>query len=198
MMKNKTLKEKIEYQLVRSRRKTIGLEVKGDGSLIVRAPLRAPMCAIEDVLRDRYEWIVKHQKKAYSRKHERDELLADLEPITMDDIRNMSEQMLKEFPPRVREFADILGVTYGRVTIRNQRTRWGSCSSKGNLNFNCLLMEAPKEVQDYVIVHELCHIIEMNHSKRFWSLVESVLPNYKQSRLWLKNEGELIMLRAFQ
>lgn len=130
--------EKIEHQLVRSRRKTIGLEITGDGSLIVRAPAKAPVHVIEDVLRDRYEWILEHQKKAYFRMRERKKMLSGLEPITMDDIRAMGERMLKEFLPRVRGFAEMLGVTYGRVTIRNQRTRWGSCSSKGNLNFNCL------------------------------------------------------------
>jgi len=86
-------------------------------------------------------------------------------------------------------------VTYGRITIRNQKTRWGSCSSKGNLNFNCLLMLAPPEVLDYVVVHELCHRMEMNHSKRFWSLVETVLPDYREQEKWLKGEGAVLLRR---
>lgn len=87
----------------------------------------------------------------------------------------------------------MVGVTYGRITIRNQKTRWASCSGKGNLNFNCLLILTPREIIDYVIVHELCHRKEMNHSKAFWSEVESVRPNYKESISWLKEEGSQII-----
>ena len=95
----------------------------------------------------------------------------------------------------MKHFAKVVGVTYGHITIRNQRTRWGSCSSKGNLNFNCLLMLAPQEVIDYVVVHELCHRKEMNHSKAFWAEVERVLPEYKKAVEWLKKEGPSIMRR---
>ncbi|HAN50208.1 MAG TPA: metal-dependent hydrolase, partial [Lachnospiraceae bacterium] len=82
-----------------------------------------------------------------------------------------------------------MGVDYGRITIRHQKTRWGSCSGKGNLNFNCLLMLTPPEVQEYVIVHELCHRKEMNHSYRFWAEVEDVLPDYRVQEQWLKTNG---------
>ena len=88
-----------------------------------------------------------------------------------------------------KKYADIIGVDYGRITIRMQKSRWGSCSSKGNLNFNCLLMNAPDEITDYVIVHELCHRKEMNHSPKFWAHVEAVLPDYKERRKWLKDHG---------
>ena len=113
--------------------------------------------------------------------------------MTLDKIKALADQALEIIPTRVEYFAKIIGVTYGNITIRNQKTRWGSCSSKGNLNFNCLLMLAPPEVLDYVVVHELCHRKQMNHSKAFWTEVEKVFPDYKKSIKWLKEEGSQIM-----
>ena len=117
----------------------------------------------------------------------------NVENVTLDKIKALADQALEIIPTRVEYFAKIIGVTYGNITIRNQKTRWGSCSSKGNLNFNCLLMLAPPEVLDYVVVHELCHRKQMNHSKAFWSEVEKVFPDYKKSIKWLKEEGSQIM-----
>ena len=82
------------------------------------------------------------------------------------------------------------GGTYTRITIRDQKTRWGSRSSSGTLSFNYRLMYAPRKVLDYVVVHELCHITHMNHSKEFWDMVASILPDYKESRNWLKEHGK--------
>ena len=117
------------------------------------------------------------------------------QPFTMEEIRALADQALRVIPGRVARFAPVVGVKYGRITIRNQRTRWGSCSAKGNLNFNCLLMLAPPEVLDYVIVHELCHRKEMNHSPRFWAEVAKVIPDYKSREKWLKTEGTRLMRR---
>ena len=119
--------------------------------------------------------------------------LKNAENLTLDKIKALADQALEIIPTRVEYFARIIGVTYGNITIRNQKTRWGSCSSKGNLNFNCLLMFAPPEVLDYVVVHELCHRKQMNHSKAFWAEVEKVFPDYKKSIKWLKEEGSQIM-----
>ena len=86
-------------------------------------------------------------------------------------IKELADKARIFIPERVKYYAEVIGVDYGRITIRCQKTRWGSCSSKGNLNFNCLLMLMPSEVIDYVVVHELCHIKQMNHSKAFWKEV---------------------------
>ena len=87
---------------------------------------------------------------------------------------------------RVQEISERLSLKYNRIFIRDQKTRWGSCSSKKNLNFNWRLVMAPPEVLDYVVVHELMHLLEQNHSKKFWALVEMVCPNFKTYRSWLK------------
>lgn len=113
----------------------------------------------------------------------------------MEEIRRLADEAMRVLPERAAYYAPKVGVSYGRITIRNQRTRWGSCSGKGNLNFNCLLMLAPEQVQDYVVVHELCHRLEMNHSARFWSEVERVFPDYRIAKQWLKEHGEEIMRR---
>ena len=91
-------------------------------------------------------------------------------------------------------YAQLLGVTYATISIRDQKTRWGSCSSKGNLSFSWRLILAPPKVLDYVVVHELCHRKEMNHSPRFWVLVESMIPDYKTHRKWLKENGEKLTI----
>ena len=98
-------------------------------------------------------------------------------------------------PERTAYFAEKMRVSYGNITIRDQHTRWGSCSGKGNLNFNCLLVLTPPEVMDYVIVHELCHRREMNHSQRFWAEVENVLPDYRERKKWLKDNGGTLIGR---
>ena len=95
----------------------------------------------------------------------------------------------KDIPPRVEHFARVMGLNYGKVAIRAQRTRWGSCSAKGNLNFNCLLVLLPDEVRDYVVVHELAHLKDMNHSPRFWAEVGKVIPDYKLRRAQLRELG---------
>ena len=98
-------------------------------------------------------------------------------------------------PDRVRHYSGLLGVQVRRITIRNQRTRWGSCSAQGNLNFNCLLMLTPPEVIDSVVVHELCHLIEMNHSERFYQEVLRVFPEYDRWHGWLKEHQTELMAR---
>ncbi|MBO5095030.1 MAG: M48 family metallopeptidase [Lachnospiraceae bacterium] len=95
---------------------------------------------------------------------------------------------------RVAYYEPIIGVTHTRLSIRDQKTRWGSCSSRGGLNFNWRLMLAPPRVLDYVVVHELCHRKEMNHSKAFWHAVETVLPDYRELRKWLRENGNTLVL----
>ena len=94
------------------------------------------------------------------------------------------------FPKRVEYYHALTGGHYTKVTIRDQKTRWGSCSSSGTLSFNYRLMYAPPRILDYVVVHELCHLTHMNHSKDFWYMVGSIMPEYKTYRQWLKEHGQ--------
>lgn len=177
----------MKVTVIRSNRKTVAIQVNSDLSVTVRAPRSASEKDIEEILKKKEAWISKHIEKI---KKTKERLEAEsTEKLTREKVIALAEEALKVIPERVEYFAKVIGVTYGKITIRNQKTRWGSCSSKGNLNFNCLLMLAPSEVLDYVVVHELCHRKQMNHSKAFWLEVEKVLPNYKEVRKWLKEEG---------
>ena len=177
----------MKVTVIRSNRKTVAIQVNSDLSVTVRAPRSASEKDIEEILKRKEAWISKHVEKI---KKTKERLEAEpTEKLTREKVIALAEEALKVIPARVEYFARVIGVTYGKITIRNQKTRWGSCSSKGNLNFNCLLMLAPPEVLDYVVVHELCHRKQMNHSKAFWSEVEKVLPDYKEARKWLKEEG---------
>lgn len=177
----------MKVTVIRSNRKTVAIQVNSDLSVTVRAPRSASEKDIEEILKKKEAWISKHIEKIKETK-ERFEA-EPTEKLTREKVIALADEALKVIPERVEYFAKVIGVTYGKITVRNQKTRWGSCSSKGNLNFNCLLMLAPPEVLDYVVVHELCHRKQMNHSKAFWLEVEKVLPDYKEVRKWLKEDG---------
>jgi len=183
----------MKVTVIKSNRKTISIQVNADLSVTVRVPRRVTRKDIDKVLQEKEPWIKKTIEKMSQRVAENE--AAGCSRLTNEEIEALADQALKLIPERVAYYAPIVGVNYGRITIRNQKTRWGSCSSKGNLNFNCLLMLAPPEVIDYVVVHELCHRKEMNHSKAFWNEVEKVLPDYRQHLNWLKCEGSKVMMR---
>lgn len=178
-------------QIIKSKRKSIGFEIKEAGKLIVRAPFSVGRDQIFREVERNQDWIDRHMLIVWEREKEREKL----PKFTKEEVGEMAKEALAVIPPKVKEYAAVLGVSYGRITIRNQKSRWGSCSSKGNLNFNCLLVKAPEDILDYVIVHELCHRMEMNHSGRFWKLVEGVLPDYRERRKWLKEQGSVLIGR---
>lgn len=178
-----------DYRIIRSARRTISIEIDDNARLIVRAPKRMPQYEIQRFVDEKSRWIEKHIAKVLDRNEKR----RNVEPIARKEIEELKKKAHSVLPKKVRYYADIIGVTYGHITIRSQKTVWGSCSSKGNLNFNCMLMMAPEHVQDYVVVHELCHRKEMNHSARFWELVKAVIPDHKQCRRWLKEDGTVYL-----
>lgn len=185
------MEKKITFEVIRSSRKTIAIEIKPDATVLVRAPLKMKDAEIQKFVKAKENWILTHLENAKERQKESE----NAEKLSPEEIRKLADLALKVIPVKVNHYAGLMKVRYGRITIRNQKTRWGSCSSKGNLNFNCLLMLAPDEVVDYVVVHELCHLIEMNHSKAFWDQVEKVMPDYRIHRKWLKDHGNELISR---
>ena len=176
-----------DIKIIRSKRKTISLEITREAKIQVRAPYGVSESEILRFVDSRQSWIEEHLQKM----RDKIENTTSLNQLSNAQVQELAEQALKVLPDRVAYFAKSINVSYGRITIRNQETRWGSCSSKGNLNFNCMLMLMPPEIQDYVVVHELCHRKEMNHSPEFWSEVEKVLPDYRERKKWLKENGRL-------
>lgn len=177
------------YPIIRSNRKSCAIKVKADGNVTVYAPHNMPMYIIEMFVKQKSDWISKTRQRILSDKSS----APPVRKLTDEEIRYLVDDAKRLIPPRVQRFAEEMGVKFGRITIRTQRTRWGSCSSKDNLNFNSLLMLVPEDVLDYVIVHELCHLKEMNHSKRFWAEVRRVLPDYEMSYSWLRKHGGELM-----
>lgn len=177
----------LSYQIIRSARRTIAIQIGPDGKVLVRCPNGLCTAQIHKFVESKASWIHKQLLR------QREVSQAPL--FTQQQLRDLVQKAQGVITQRVAYFAPQVGVRYGRITIRTQRTRWGSCSSKGNLNFNGLLMLAPPEVLDYVVVHELCHRKEMNHSARFWAAVERVLPDYRKDRKWLRENGSALIGR---
>lgn len=169
----------ITYQWIRSRRKTIAIQIDREGQVIVRTPYGITKRQVEEFLDEKKDWILQTRQQVKKRKTEQI-------PISEEVRREGIERAKRIFPERTAYFAKRMGVDYGRITIREQKTRWGSCSSKGNLNFNWKLVLLDPELLDYVVVHELAHRREMNHSVAFWKVVEAELPDYRERRRRLK------------
>jgi predicted metal-dependent hydrolase len=190
MKENKT-----NIEIIRSGRKSIAMEITRDLRVLVRAPYSMSKKDILSFIEAKSSWLAEHLELAKIKIEMLEQQEKTVQKLTTEEIRQLADQALKVIPERVSYYAPIVGVDFGKITIRNQVSRWGSCSGKGNLNFNCLLMLTPPEVIDYVVVHELCHRIELNHSAKFWNEVKRVLPNYKEQREWLKNNGGALIQR---
>ncbi len=167
----------VNYNLIRSNRRTVAIRITEDGGVEVRAPKRLPLSVIEEFILQKRQWIEKKQQEVLENKKT---------PLCETELEKLKQEALKTLPDRCSHFAQIMSVNYTGIKITKAATRWGSCNSKNSLCFSCRLMLAPKEAQDYVVVHELAHIIKKDHSKNFWQIVESVMPDYKQRRQLLK------------
>ena len=171
----------MNYEIIYSKRKTLCLQIKRDGRVIIRCPYRTSKERIEGFYNSHLEWVQRKVEATKSR-------MVPINELGDTDIEDLKSKAWKYIPNRVDYFASIMGVTPANVSINRAKTRFGSCNSKKRLNFSCNVMRYPIEAIDYVIVHELAHIKELNHSKRFWAIVESVLPDYKERQKILKTK----------
>jgi predicted metal-dependent hydrolase len=218
-------------KIIRSKRKTVAIIVEKDGSLIIRAPLKATRSQIDEIVEVHRAWIEKKQAEAALRKTETQAprflkgdqfwFLGSLYPLAISEKTThplklqtnrfvLSKAYIDQAPAlfeqwyklqahlcillRVEKYAQEQQLNFTSIRITSARTRWGSCSSSGGLNFSWRLVMAPLEVIDYVVVHELAHLIIRNHSKAFWAEVARMLPAYNQQRLWLKKNGHRLSL----
>ena len=176
-------KETISIEIRRSRRRTLGLEILPDGTVIVRAPFGVSEKRIRQFVEEKKEWIL--QKSTLIREKEKNRIETGAPPfeeLSAKERKAVREKILS----RVSYFCTVMDVTVNRISIRSQKTRWGSCSSKGNVNFNYLLAYLPEELLDYVVVHELAHRRYMNHSADFWAEVSKNCPDFRERRRQLK------------
>ncbi|MCM1264216.1 MAG: M48 family metallopeptidase [Butyrivibrio sp.] len=183
----------LPYNIIRSKRKTYSISIDEDGNIIFRVPLRAENKDIMKMAEEKSHWIITHYLQIIEKKNNRQPSdLSDVQRAALE--RRYIEAAREYIPKRVAYYNPMTGGSYNKISIRSQKTRWGSCSSKGTLSFNWRLMLAPPAILDYVVVHELCHLTYMNHSAEFWKLVESVFPNYRVTRKWLREHGNELTL----
>ncbi len=225
-MKNITIDK-----IIRSGRRSIGLEIGRDASLIVRAPKNAPMETIEKIVSEKRQWIIEKQNLIRARLESIPDrkfvsgetflLLGKEYPLLVSEdamphlsfsgykfvLRKRSQAQARRLffvwyrkkgeeiiPPRVAHYAQLYSISFKKINISWAASRWGSASSQGALNFSWRLAMAPLSVIDYVVVHELAHILEPNHSRRFWDRVSEMYPNYQRARQWLAENGHLLTL----
>lgn len=192
-------KEDIVCTLKWSDRRSYGISIEATGEVMLHLPLSGSVRDAARMAEEKRGWIIEKVLMQRKRMEEAQKKEAQRDKCYTPEQRSALEKRYREtakeyFPKRAAYYAAFLGVSYDRIRIAGQKTRWGSCSSNKTLSFNWKLMLAPPKVLDYVVVHEICHLREMNHSPRFWALVESLMPDYKQQRKWLKENGHTLEL----
>ena len=171
----------MRYEILRSARKSVAISIK-EGRVILRAPFILSDKDAERIINAHESWI-NSKLSEYEKRKAQEPLLTDKE---IADLKKNAKVYFKE---EMEKYSKIMNLKYGRITITSANTRFGSCSSKGNVSFSYKLMLYPEPLREYVVVHELAHLVEMNHSKRFYKIVERFIPDYRERRMALKNGG---------
>ena len=172
----------MDCEIIYSNRRTITIKIK-DGKVILRVPMKTPKRTIAKVLREHDEWI----KKTIEKEREYRESQIELSDT---DIRRLKREARAYFKGKCEYYAGIMRLSYNRISITSAKTRFGSCSSEKNINFSYRLMLYPERAREYVVVHELAHLVEMNHSPSFYKIIESVMPDYKERKKLLKEQNQ--------
>lgn len=188
----------IPYTLVRSRRKSLAIIVRPDSSLEVRIPLRCREDELQKFLQSHTSWILSHMASQAKKRKERE---ARTPHLSDEEKSAIQKEAVKRLRPilldRIAYYEPMLPPSHRRpitrVSIRAQKTRWGSCSSRGTLSFNWKLYLTAPECLDYVVVHELCHLVHMDHSPAFWAEVERIMPDYRTWKKWLRDNGDTLV-----
>ena len=170
------------YTLIRSRRRTMALEVTPDLTVVVRAPMGCTKRQADRLVSEHVDWIARRMERQRQRQEKR--VARQVTPEVEIRLRQEADRVI---PERVRYYAEQMGVTPAGVRITGAQKRFGSCSGQNRLCFAWRLMQYPPEAVDYVVVHELCHIVHHNHSRAFWALVEQVMPDYRQRQQLLRD-----------
>lgn len=173
----------IRISVIRSARKSLGLEVRDVNTVLARIPTRVSDRELKAFVENHRSWILEKTEVMAEREEKRKSTPAP-PPELLSKTDRMKIQL--KIGKRVRHYCEAMGVTVGYVTVKNQKTRWGSCSAKGNVNFNYQLAFLPDELLDYVVIHELAHRRHMDHSMAFWAEVEKYCPDYRERRERLK------------
>ena len=168
----------MEYEIIRSARRTVAITVK-EGRVILRAPMRLKDRDAEKIISEHEKWIKDKLEKYKNTK-------TPGEDLSEEEIGKLRKLAKAYFKDKTEYYSKIMSLKYSRITITGAKTRFGSCSSKGNISFSYRLMLYPEAAREYVVVHELAHLLEMNHSKRFYAIIEKYLPDYKNRKLLLK------------
>lgn len=187
--------QNIDYTIVRSKRRSIGFEVRPGGKITVRIPMRASVNTVKEIIEDKKDWLYEmylRQKDKIDTDSLREAERNDPRTAYLEKkYRQAAKRYIYE---RVEYYIEMIGGHYSSIRIGDQKTRWGSCSNNGTLSFSWRLMLAPPRVLDYVVIHEICHLTYMDHSKNFWDLVSVYDPDYKEHRKWLKENGDSLIL----
>ena len=169
----------MDYKIKYSNRKTVSIEITKNAEILIRAPYNTANSFILKTLKEHENWIVEHLNRMQERKD-------SIPTLGEDEVKKIKEIAMKQLSKITAQYANIMGLNYGRIRITSAQTRFGSCNCYGDICFSYRLMFYPIEVQEYVVVHELAHLVHMNHSKAFHDLVASVLPDHKKRSRYLK------------